>query len=69
MPTAEANYATLWSAAGILVGFQVTALTLRVKREIDVGDRLDLTWLPPADLVNLISLATTLLGVIAAPAL
>lgn len=30
---------SLWGAAGIIVGFQVTAFTLRINREIDVIGR------------------------------
>lgn len=59
----------LWGAAGILVGFQVTALTLRVNREISVGASGDLTWLPVADCINMLSLSTTLIGVFVLPVL
>jgi hypothetical protein len=59
----------LWSAAGVLAGFQVTAFTLRVNREITVGGMGDLTWLPVADLINVISLGSTLLGVFILPVL
>jgi hypothetical protein len=60
---------TLWSGAGILVGFQVTAFTLRINREISVGSSGDRTWLPVADSLNLLSLSTTLIGVFTLPML
>jgi hypothetical protein len=60
---------TLWSGAGILVGFQVTAFTLRINREISVGGSGDLTWLPVADSLNLLSLSITLIGVFTLPML
>jgi hypothetical protein len=57
----------LWGAGGVLVGFQVTALTLRVNREIEVGGTGDFTWLPVADCINLLSLSLTLIGVFVLP--
>jgi len=60
---------TLWGAAGVLVGFQITALTLRISREISVGASGDLTWLPVADYLNLLSLSITLIGVFVLPVL
>jgi hypothetical protein len=69
MLAATVELPALWSAAGFIVGFQVTAVTLRINREIAVGDRGVVTWLPPADLLNLVSLVVTLIGVFAAPAL
>jgi hypothetical protein len=38
----------------------VTALTLRVNRELSVGERGDLTWLPVADFINMLSLSLKL---------
>lgn len=60
---------SLWGAAGIIVGFQVTAFTLRINREIDVSRSGDFTWFPVADLLNMLSLSVTLIGVFALPAL
>lgn len=59
----------LWSAGGILVGFQVTALTFRVNREVSVARAGDLTWLPVADCLNMLSLSFTLVGVFILPVL
>src|SRR4051794_25363981 len=65
----ELETQAIWSAAGVLAGFQVAAFSLRVNREIAVADRGDFTWLPPADLLNLASLTVMMLGVFVAPIL
>lgn len=44
----------IWTVAGVLLGFQVTSFAWRVSREVDVGQVRDLTWLPPADILNLL---------------
>ena len=58
---------TVWAAAGVLAGLQITAFTLRITREVTVGGRGDKTWLPLADVLNLLSLLITMLGVFVAP--
>jgi hypothetical protein len=55
----------IWTAAGVLIGFQVTSFVWRVSREVDVG----ITWLPPADILNLISMAVAMVGVFVFPIL
>ncbi|MGW1716020.1 hypothetical protein [Streptomyces sp. NPDC002156] len=60
---------SLWTAAGVVSGFQVTGFALRINREIDVSGKGDITWLPPADILNLLSIAVTMLGVFVAPVL
>jgi hypothetical protein len=60
---------TLWSAAGVLAGLQLTAFSLRITREITVGSKGARTWLPLAELLNLLSLLITVLGVFIAPVL
>jgi hypothetical protein len=60
---------SLWTAAGVLAGLQITAFTLRVNREIAVGAKGGTTWLPLADVVNLFSLVVTMFGVFIAPVL
>jgi hypothetical protein len=57
----------LWGAGGVLAGLQITAFTLRITREITVGREGDITWLPLADVLNLLSLLVTMLGVFVAP--
>jgi len=61
--------ANVWVAAGVLVGFQVTSFAWRVSREVKVGATDDLTWLPPADIVNLTSMVVAMLGVFVLPIL
>lgn len=59
----------LWTAAGVLLGFQVTAFLMRLSREIAVGDRNMVTWMPPSDLLNLGSMVVTTIGVFILPLL
>ncbi len=59
----------IWVAAGLLIGFQVTSFAWRVSREVKVGESGDLTWLPPADILNLVSMLVTVIGVFALPIL
>ena len=61
--------ADIWTAAGVLIGFQVTSFAWRVSREVKVGESSDLTWLPPADILNLISMLIASIGVFALPIL
>jgi hypothetical protein len=60
---------TLWSAAGVIAGFQVAAFTWRITREVYMSDKGEPVWLPLADWLNLLSLAVTLLGVFVGTAL
>jgi hypothetical protein len=59
----------LWTAAGILLGFQVTSFAARVNREIAVGEKEDITWLPPADIMNLFSMLVLVVGIFILPVL
>jgi len=43
------------------------SLYWRVSREITIADRNDIKWLPPADIMNLISMLVTFIGVFALP--
>ncbi len=61
--------ADIWTIAGVLIGFQVTSFTWRVSREVEVGRLGDLTWLPPADILNLFSVAVLAVGVFTLPLL
>lgn len=65
----ELDLGTVWSAAGVVVAFQVAAYTLRISREIQVASEDDLTWLPPADLLNVLSMTVTMIGVFVMPVL
>lgn len=59
----------LWTAAGVLLGFQVAAFLMRLGREIAVGDRYSVTWMPPSDFLNLGSMVVTAIGVFILPLL
>jgi hypothetical protein len=59
----------IWTAAGVLLGFQVTSFAWRVDREVKVGEEGDLTWLPPADFLNLVSMMIVVGGVFTLPIL
>lgn len=57
----------VWTAAGVLLGFQVTSFAWRASREVQVGETDDITWLPPADMLNLLSMVVTVIGVFSVP--
>ena len=57
----------IWIAAGVLLGFQVTSFAARINREIAVGEQWDVTWLPPSDILNLISMVALVAGVFILP--
>jgi drug/metabolite transporter (DMT)-like permease len=60
----------IWTAAGVVLGFQVTAFLWRIANEVTYARETKnrgVTWLPPADLVNLIAMAVMVLGVFLAP--
>src|SRR5262245_3581359 len=65
----DVGLAAIWSAAGVLAGLQITAFTLRINREIAVSKDDDLTWLPIADVLNLLSLLVIAVAVFVAPVL
>lgn len=57
----------IWIAADILLGFQVTSFAARIKREIAVGQQRDINWLPPSDILNLLSIVVLTVGVFILP--
>ncbi len=61
----------LWTAAGVLIGFQISSFGWRISREVEVSgsDGAVSTWLPPADILNLISMMITASGVFILPIL
>ena len=59
----------MWIAAGVLFGFQVTSFAWRVNREITMASIDQPTWLPPADIMNLLSMVVLVVGVFIHPAL
>lgn len=63
----EIELSDIWTVAGFLIALQTAAFTWRVSREITIADRNDINWLPPADIMNLISMLVTFIGVFALP--
>ena len=59
----------LWTAGGVLLGFQATAFAWRIAEESKVAERSDIVWLPPADYLNLAAMATNVIGVFIMPGL
>ena len=61
------NQAEIWTAAGVLLGFQVTSFLWRIGQEAGTGAKGDITWLPPADMLNLLAMSVLAIGVFVAP--
>jgi hypothetical protein len=59
----------IWTAAGVLLGFQVTSFIWRIDREVKMGAAGEQTWLVPSDFVNIISMIVTVVGVFVLPIL
>jgi hypothetical protein len=57
----------LWTATGLIAGFQLTTFSARITRAIELKDKGKPNQLPPADYINLVSWAFILLGVFAGP--
>lgn len=63
----EVQLSDIWVAAGIILGFQITWFSWRISREIQMRKRGERTWLPPADIVNLVSMSLIIVGVFILP--
>jgi len=61
------DLSAIWSAAGFLIILQVGAFAWRVGREITVGEKGEINWLPPADILNMVSMLIAFLGVFIFP--
>ena len=59
----------LWTAAVVLAGFQIAALTWRIRREIEMENKGEETWVTSADGIVLASLFVLIGGVFCGPAL
>lgn len=57
----------IWTASGVLLGFQVSSFAWRIQQEAQVSDRGDISWIPPADYLNLSAMVITALGIFVAP--
>lgn len=65
----DIQLADVWTTSGVLIGFQVTSFVWRISREVEVGEEDDITWLPPADILNLTSMVVAMVGVFVLPIL
>lgn len=45
----EPTLAELWTAGGLLLGFEFSAIAWRISREVEVARAGDITWLPYCD--------------------
>ena len=61
------NLSQLWTAAAVLTGFQVTALSWRIKRELTMEAKGEKTWLTLADFLVGGSFLVLVFGVFASP--
>jgi hypothetical protein len=61
--------ADVWSAAAVLLGFQLAAFTWRLQRELKMAAAGEITWLPLADMVNLVAFVVVAGGVFVLPIL
>lgn len=59
----EISLSDIWITAGFLIALQIVAFTWRVSREIAVDERGDISWLPPADIMNLVAMVFAFFGV------
>lgn len=63
----ELQLSDLWTAAGVLLGFQITAFAWRISREVEMASQGETSWIPPADFINLISMVITSVGCFVLP--
>ena len=63
------TFAPVWTAAGVVAGFVVTAYMFRIKREAEMRSEGFWYWLTPADHVLMLSLGVSLVGVFVEPIL
>ena len=65
----ELELSQIWTAAGILLGFQVSSFSWRIAQELQVADRGNISWIPPADYLNFSAMLVAVFGVFVAPVL
>jgi hypothetical protein len=59
----------VWEVAARVISVQIAAFAWRVSREVGESDVGDITWLPPADILNLAAMVVAFLGVFLFPIL
>lgn len=60
---------TIWTTAAVLLGFQLAAFTWRLDRELRMASSGEVTWVPLADVLNLVAFVVVGGGVFVLPAL
>jgi hypothetical protein len=65
----DIQIAQLWEAASILLALQATSFGWRINRESAASEKDEPTWLPVADIVNLIAMCVSVSCVLLAPIL
>jgi hypothetical protein len=65
----DIQIAQLWEAASILLALQATSFGWRINRESAASEKDEPTWLPVADIVNLIAMCISVSCVFLAPIL
>src|SRR4051794_13243701 len=63
------TFQPVWTAAGVVAGFVVTAYMFRIKREAEMRLEGLSYWLTPSDHVLILSLCVDLIGVFVLPVL
>jgi hypothetical protein len=57
----------IWESAALVLGFQAAGYAWRMAEESRVSRTGDVTWLPVADMLNLASIAVSIVGVYVLP--
>jgi hypothetical protein len=57
----------IWTASAFLIVLQIGAFTWRINREIKIGEKGGINWMPWADIINLLAVVIALLGVFILP--
>jgi len=65
----DIQIAQLWEAASILLALQATSFGWRINRESAASEKDEPTWLPVADIINLIAMCVSVSCVFLAPIL
>jgi hypothetical protein len=59
----------LWTPTGLILGFQMTLFSWRLKEERIVGREGDIPWLTPSDYMNILGMLILLFGIYLLPIL
>ena len=61
------GWSEVWSAAGVIVGLQGATIAHRVHARGEKAGTHEVTWLPPAELLSLLSMFVIILGTFIVP--